>query len=429
MSLNKTYPCIIHLWPGIWYLCKKILKNYRSWSKYPFWYLFVSPCVFGTGMAAKNEVDMMRGYKKVQVVKDDRAKMYVDSIAQVSDADVLALSNSEMIEIRKSLIANGHWANNLESNANPQCLASRINTDMETIKEAGICRASLLWFFECIKGFFDACINIRDKEDNLRTPTPTLVVSDNKFEGSTQSIKGELIYAIAGDTRSPHLQAMVSLFATDAGHKVHAIFDTNHAKILAYRLKDHTANPIHAEILQIYTEANVRSRNHFIKTIGHAQHIVQLLRQPAKLAEVMQDRKQWSLWRETMMMVTPNIIAYRVEWGGSEYCPIYRHFEKTYIGYLRGNVDWFFCNVTNGSIVWVPDLAVYQAGLFGFLQGPGSKYRLDLLGIMQTIMSSFDNLESANTDESRFAPPPSSLTKKDQATKTRADSSCTSDID
>jgi hypothetical protein len=308
----------------------------------------------------------------------------INQFKHVDHRKLKTLSATAARKIKANLIAIGHWGDNSVAGQCP-CLNTRLHADDQALAEAGIGRASILHFFETIKTTFDMWTTTRDRSDViLPMPDAMLIVQGSDMNGVTKSIRYKRLSEIAGTIDLRDRESMAAAFESPS----HTIVDTNHTRVSVYLRLMSNDPPLKAR-LEKYTASNIKSRNHFIKTVGHSNHVISLLRAPAQLVALMPDRKNWTMWRETMILVTEKLLVYRIEWGGAEKCPIYSHFEKKYIGYRRGNVDWFICNVVNGSQVWVPDLVVYQIGLFGFLQGLESPYRLDLKAYVDTVVSSY----------------------------------------
>lgn len=335
---------------------------------------------------------------RIDTLKASQMEDRLASLAQVQMSDLLLLPQKTLEHIQQKLVKHGHWGCSDKNPGTRQCLASRIKSDCLALEDACVGRAALLWFFECTKTYFDGWIEIREKEQPLPLPEGSLIVHNcSKFDGLTRSLSRSFMSSIAVQNGLDAIQCeTISRTLSSKSFLIHTITDTDHIRVHAYTtMANHCTNNgicIGASLKRALEANNIRnaeSRNQFVKTVGHANHVIALLKQPHLLAQKMPERKNWVMARDSMIMMGPKLLVYRVEWQGAEKCPIYSYFEKTYIGALRGNVDWFICNVANGSMVWVPDLVAYQAGLFGFLQGPNSPYRLDLGGVSRTILSSF----------------------------------------
>lgn len=308
-------------------------------------------------------------------------KERLSQFKQVDLHDLIALDFKSQDSIKKALVDEGHWGCAKNTPGSSQCLRDRIETNLSQLEEGGIDRIQVMRFFECVKSLFDTYTKFMDDKDSLPTPPNTLVIDGNDSPSFTVSVGIELLQQGSADPKGIH-----NLLK----YPVHGVFDMNHKRMSWYK-HNNMNKPAPKMILDKYLKHVTASRNHFVSTVGHADHVSSLMMAERRLASKMAtDRSGWQKWRETMTMIGDCLLVYRVEWGGSEKCPIYSHFEDKYIGYRRGNVDWFICNTLNGSIVWVPDLVVYQVGLFGFIQGEASQYRFDMESYRKTVIEACD---------------------------------------
>lgn len=86
----------------------------------------------------------------------------------------------------------------------------------------------------------------------------------------------------------------------------------------------------------------------------------------------------WGISSNEILINEQHLLICNTVWGGAELCPIESSFTDKYMGYQRGDSDWFVINIKKNMMIHVPDLLPAQIGMFCFFQGIKSQYRLDL---------------------------------------------------
>ena len=319
-------------------------------------------------------------------------KKQLAEFAQVDRSAVSALSFRAQEKIKKKLVDMGHWGTSLLQKE-VDTLASRLASDLQALKDADIDLVQLLRFFELVKDVFDNYMKHNDKGRPIPVPKGTRMLMKKTID-SRASVDMEQLT----DVQKVDVEAIVNINNLVCESPVKAVFDTNHAITRPYiDVPGFENDLVLQEALKKYQSGTVDSRNHFGLTVGHTEHVVQLLINAGALEKKMRKQNKWRIERESMVMIGASLIIYRVEWSSAEYCPIYGHFEKKPIGQKRGNVDWFICNTIKKSYIWVPDLVVYQVGLFGFLHGPESPYRFDMAGYHKTVVEAYAALDCSES--------------------------------
>lgn len=307
--------------------------------------------------------------------------------AQVEQSLLFQLSQKKLNSIKSALFKSGHWT--IDTSCS---LRQKIDDDCLLLATAGIDRHWVLLNHEHLKGMYDILIH-QQTERGLEGPLKRGTA--HTFPPQKPGEKAVTI-VVAGDPDMTTRSIVMSTLAEQAGIDANKYASLNGEGVSAFvynmRWDDiHSLNTgklsksLHAHMLAL-KEARLRdlsnNRNAYIQAFGHAEHVVGLQKLFLTFRSA-PSRKKWLVARETMMLIDKHLVL-RVEWLGSEKCPIYSAFESAYIGYRRGNCDWFIRNVFTGAQVWIPDLVIYQVGLFGFLQDEQSPYRFDIANYCAT---------------------------------------------
>lgn len=312
----------------------------------------------------------------------------VGKFAQVEQSHLFRLGQRKLNSIKTALMKARHWTTNTTC-----CLRQKIEDDCLLLSVAGIDRYWLLLKHEQMKGAFDSIIRQDNGPDGMEGPlkrgTITTLQPGRKDEAAMTIVVGGdadmTTQSIVPHTLADHAGFDMQKYESLGGNVVVAFVYNIRWDDLQSLNSDKTSDSLRKYMTTIKnSRQKVASidRNSFIRKWGHVQHVVELQKFVQTFC-ASPERQGWVIYREMMVLIDQHLV-FRIEWGGSEQCPIYSAFETNYIGYRRGNCDWFIRNVFTGAQVWIPDLVVYQVGLFGFLQDETSPYRFDIANYCAT---------------------------------------------
>ena len=364
--------------------CPCIDHHFYSWKEYDMSDL---PSSISLGVGSSASLDPLN---ETKVLSTKLEPAVLAQFAQVEQSDLLQLGDKRQQGIKSGLIKAKHWS----SADTSRSLKQRIEDDSFLISAAGLDRYRVLLTHEEMKRYFDAYVLEESKGGsyspfkrgtvaNLPSTKPTqpstVIYTGGDASMVTQSIDPQALAQKAGFDLA---QQYGDLFRTGVVVSVYHMRWDDLQPLLEKKKIAHQLFQCLSNVKEHRTNFAAQDRDTFVKRFGHLQHVVEL-RNTFEQFRSEESRQRWKLYDEAMLLIG-DLLVLRIEWGGSEQCPIYNAFEKSYIGYRRGNFDWFIRDVKTGAQVWIPDLSIYQLGLFGFLQDADSPYRFDIANYCAT---------------------------------------------